>query len=144
VSLEEQIEKAIVARFFEPTWIAQPQYVIDPQTGHGRSESVMMQQPAPMSLVSQAIYEKAKLDIVNAVLAKLDIDALVAEWAPIIAKDVIAQLQKTPDRWAAKPSKSERDKMLEKVYEAVAEEFGRQCVEHLKNTGGLMSVLEIT
>lgn len=143
-SMEERIEDAIVARFFEPSWMMTTQYIPDPQTGMSTPHPVNSQIPAPMSTVAQAIYDHARAEIVRRVMEKLDIDAIVTEWAPLIAKDVIKQLQTVNDGhgWRANPSKSEREKMLEKVYEAVAEEFGRQCVAHLKTTGGLLNVLE--
>lgn len=142
-TLEERIEEAIVARFFEPTWIVTPHMVSDPQTGLMHTEPAMTQIPSEMSTVAQAIYNKARAEIVRKVLEQLDIDALVAQWASKIAEDVVKQLQTAPNNgWSPQPNKTERQKMLDKVYEAVAEEFGRQCVEHIKNTGGLKAVLE--
>lgn len=141
-TMEERIEEAIVARFFEPGWIATPQFTVDPQ-GIGRNETVMSQIPAPMTMIAQAIYEQARTQILQKVIERLDIDAIVDEWAPKIAEDVVKQLQiKDGYGWQPHPSKTERGKMMDKVYDMVAEEFGRQCVEHLKNTGGLMGVLE--
>lgn len=143
MNIEERVEQAIIDRFFEPSWIAQPQYIVDPQSGQARTDTVMSQIPAPMTVIAQAIYDQAKAQIVAKVLEKLDIDALVEQWAPQIAEDVVKQLQvKDGYGWQPHPSKTERQKMLDKVYEEVANEFGRQCVEHLKNTGGLMSILE--
>lgn len=141
-TMEERIEQAIIDRFFEASWMIQTQQILNPQTGQYHIESTPTQIPAPMTVVAQAIYNQAKAEIVRKVMEKLDIDAIVAEWAPSIAKDVVARLNEKPNSWSAYPSKSEREKMLSKVYDAVAEEFGRQCVEHLKNTGGLLAVLE--
>ena len=142
MTMEERIEEAIIARFFEPTWLIQTQQMLDPQTGQYRTEVVPTQIPAPLSVVAQAVYAAAKEKILASVLEQLDIDAIVAQWAPIIAKDVVAKLQTTPDRWSSNPTATERRKMLDKVYEQVAEEFGRQCVEHLRQTGGLMGILD--
>lgn len=143
MTIEERVEQAIIDRFFEPSWIAQPQYLVDPQSGQARTDTVMSQIPAPMTVIAQAIYDQARAEIVRKVIEKLDIDALVKQWAPQIAEDVVKQLQvKDGYGWQPHPSKTERQKMLDKVYEEVANEFGRQCVEHLKNTGGLMSILE--
>lgn len=141
-SLEERIEQAIVDRFFEPSTAMYTQQVMNPNTGQYHTEVVPTQIEAPMSMVASAIYKEARAEIIRKVMAQIDIDAIVAEWAPIIATDVVRQLQSQPESWRSNPSKNEREKMLEKVYEMVAEEFGRQCVEHLKNTGGLLAVLE--
>lgn len=143
MDIEKRIEDAIVARFFEPSWTIVPTMVTDPTNGMVRSEPMMSQIPSGMSVVVQAIYDQAKDEIVRKVIEQLDIDALVAQWAPIIAKDVVEKLQvKDGYGWQPHPSKTERRKMLEKVYEAVAEEFGRQAVEHIRSTGGLRAVLE--
>lgn len=141
MTLEQRVEDAIVARFFEPSWLmtSQPTYNNGMMTG---SEVMPSQIPAPMTVVAEAIYAEAKDRILARVLDQLDIDAIVEEWGAHIAKDVVDKLQAVSPSWQATPSPSAREKMLTKVYDAVAEEFGRQCVEHLKNTGGLMAVLE--
>lgn len=143
-TLEERVEAAIVSRFFEPSWIVSPGMVTDPSTGHVRSEPMMTQIPSEMSVIAQAVYDRARIEIVRKVIEQMDIDVIISEWAPLIAKDVVSQLQKVNDGygWQPKPSATERAKMMDKVYDMVAEEFGRQCVEHIKNTGGLMAVLE--
>lgn len=141
-TLEQRVEEAIIARFFEPTWLVSTHPIVDPNTGQYRTETGMSQIPAPMTVVAQAVYDRARDEIVRKVLEQMDIDAIVAEWAPVIAKDVVKQLQVTPEAWRAAPNKSERQKMMDKVYEDVAAEFGRQAVEHLRATGGLMAVLE--
>lgn len=142
MSFEERIEEAIVARFFEPSWMTLSQQMLDPSTGQYRTEIVPTQIPAPMTTVAQAVYDQARAEIIRKVMEQVDIDAIVAEWAPIIAKDVIKQLQEPPNQWSTRPDISSRKKMMDKVYEDVAAEFGRQAVEHLKSTGGLMAVLE--
>lgn len=143
-SLEERVEEAIIARFFEPSWIVSTGAITDPSTGMMRTEPVMSQIPSEMSVVARAIYDQVRDEIVRKVIESMDIDAIVAEWSPIIAKDVIIRLN-ADDRsgWLAKPGPSERRKMMDKVYENVATEFGRQAVEHLRKTGGLMAVLEV-
>lgn len=143
MNLEERVADAIVQKFFEPAWTMSTQQVVDPSTGQYRTELVPYQTSAPMSMVAQAVYDQAKADIIERVIRQIDIDAIVEQWAPVIAKDVVEQLQvKDGYGWQPHPSKTERQKMLDKVYNAVAEEFGRQCVEHLKSTGGLLNILE--
>lgn len=143
LSLEDQIANAIINKFFEPSWSIVTQPVYNPQTGQAHQELTPMQVPAPMEIVAQAIYNRAKADIIEGVLARINIDEMIEKWGPLIAKDVVNTLQEKDGRhWSPHPTPTERKKMLDKVYEAVAEEFGRQCVEHIKNTGGLMAVLE--
>lgn len=142
-TMEERIEKAIIDRFFEPSWMVVPITVSDPQTGGMRIEQTYSQTPSEMSNVSQAIYDAARAQIIAKVIERMDIDAIVAEWSPKIAKDVVRQLQVDPSYgWSSNPSKTARQKMMDKVYEDVAVEFGKQCVAHLKETGGLMNILE--
>lgn len=141
-SMENLVEEAIVARFFEPSMSFQLQQTIDPSTGQIRSENMPVLLPAPMTTVAEAIYSQARTQIIQKVIERLDVDAIVAEWSSQIAKDVVAKLQEMPASWHSNPSKTEREKMMDKVYDNVAEEFGRQCVNHLRETGGLLGILE--
>lgn len=142
MDLQQRIEDAIVAKFFEPTWAMTTQQTFD-QQGTLRLELVPMQVQSEMSRVAAAIYDAAKDRIIARVLETLDVDQIVEEWGGRIAQDVVAKLQENnSNHWSATPTKTERQKMLDKVYEQVAEEFGRQCVERLRETGGLMAVLE--
>jgi hypothetical protein len=140
-TIEQRIEEAIVARFFEPSWVFSTQVLYSNSGQVVGSTITPMQNDAPMSTVAKAIYDAAKDELVLKVIESINIDEIVESWAPKIAEDVVKKLNETPG-WNAKPGSSEREKMLDKVYNQVADEFGRQCVEHLKNTGGLMRVLE--
>ena len=138
-NIETAIRDAIVEKYFQPERLLQPVSVMS--DGTSRVEYHPTELPSPMSRVARAIWDNNKDAITNAVLARLDLDDVVQQCSAVITKEVVARLT-AEHGWSARPQASQRKQMLEKVYAMVAEEFGRQAVEHLRNTGGLMGVLE--
>jgi len=140
---DDAIRQAIIDKFFEPTTLIVSQPVFDPNGGPPHMQSFPSQTEAPALRVARAVWEANSQAITDAVMARLDIDALVEQTAAHVTQSVVARLLAEPDnRWSANPQPSERQRMLTKVYDAVAEEFGRQCVAHLRQTGGLMGILD--
>ena len=142
-AVDEAIRDAIVAKFFEPTTIIVSQPVFDPNGGPPTMGVFPSQTEAPALRVARAVWEANREAITEAVMARLDIDAIVAQVVPLVTKATVDRLTAdSGQRWSANPTPSERQKMLAQVYDAVAEEFGRQCVARLRETGGLQGILD--
>lgn len=141
LSIEDAIREAIIDKFFEPVTLIVSQPVSSPN-GTVSMQAVPTQVEAPSMKVARAIWDANSKAITDAVMARLDIDTIVEQCSAHAAKAVVDRLMTDPGRWSSNPSPSERQKMLAKVYDKVADEFGRQCVEHLRQTGGLMGILE--
>ena len=139
---EELLRQAVVDKFFEPSMVMMttmapgPNGIMQPQVYPSQTE-------APSMRIARAVWDANQQAITDAVMARLDVDELVELVSAKTTKAVLDRLLAEPDRrWNAPPSQSERERMLAKVYEDVAAEFGRQAVEHLRRTGGLMAVLD--
>ena len=139
---EKAIQDAIVAKFFEPIGSTIAVQVVDPNTGQSRIEYQNQFYDPPVTNIARILYRNHENEILEGVKARLDLDDIIEKCVVEISNRVVTKLTEAPYSWAAKPNASEKEKMLSKVYDRVAEEFGRQCVEHLKNTGGLMNILE--
>ena len=141
--VEQAIRQAIIDKFFEPTTLILSHPTFNSQTGQTEVITYPSQTEAPALKVGRAIWEANAAAITKAVMDRLDIDAIVEQTALVVTKAVVEHLTAQPAHsWSANPTLSERQKMLNKVYDQVADEFGRQCVEHLRTTGGLMGVLD--
>lgn len=142
-SIDDAIREAIIAKFFEPTTLILSQPAFDPTTGVSTVQTFPSQTEAPALRVARAIWDAKQQAITDAVMARLDIDTIVDSVVVKVTAVMVDRLMKEPDnRWSSNPTKSQRQIMLDSVYAKVAEEFGRQCVEHLRQTGGLMGILE--
>lgn len=140
-SIEDAIQQAIVDRFFEPSVLFTTHSVWNQQTGNTELVTQPTQTEAPSMRVARDLWEARHGAITDAVMKRLDIGALVEDVVEKVTEEMVKRLTAPPNNWGHHPAKSERQVMLDKVYEKVAEEFGRQAVEHLRQTGGLLGIL---
>ena len=138
--LEDAIQKAIIDKFFEPTPLVQTQMVYD-NTGSQRMESSVALVDSPATRVAQEVWKANQSAITQAVMERLDLAAIVEQCSEKITAEVVKHLTAVPNSWSSNPTPAARKQMMDKVYDQVAEEFGKQCVAHLRETGGLMGIL---
>lgn len=141
-TIDDAIRQAIVEKFFEPTTVLYNSPVTGPN-GVTSMQATPHQIEAPVMQIARDVWKANSTAITDAVMARLDTPVLVDQVTDLVTAAVVTRLTSEPDnRWSSNPQPSERQRMLAKVYDAVAEEFGRQCVEHLRATGGLMGILD--